>query len=439
FTLRLMRLTNVAQMALPPGRVQSYVVAVDDRPGRTLPISYDQRLHVSQGDRPGSWMAVAFRLPAFASFDALAAAWAAVIARHGTFRTAYSRTPGGDLTLHEIDIVGGAWEPHSADEGQLTRDIIRAVFDEACRSFARPSHRLCVITPSDDDTPPTVVIGGDHAHLDMWSLLIVARDLIACLDDLGAGGPPSVTPVPAFAAHTALLEQMPPAPPEVIGRWADILAAGDGVLPRFPLPLGDLSHPRAEVVEVRDVLDAAETAEFEASARAHGVRMAPLAVSALAQATRDCGGEALRAVFPVHSRHDAPWHHAVGWFITNSVIECTEASPRAGAAAIKEALQLGSHPLAPILGPRAAELVTPGMFAISWLDSRRLPEVDRTLGIQYVSAVIETDGVMIWFLVGESGLHLRCRYPDTPEARVSVGQWLDAVQHRLRAVVSVPA
>ena len=80
----------------------------------------------------------------------------------------------------------------------------------------------------------------------------------------------------------------------------------------------------------------------------------------------------------------------------------------------------------------------PGMFAISWLDTRRLPPVEATLGIQYVSAVIETDGVMIWFIVNDDGLHLRCRYPDTPEARSNVTAWLDRVEAALRAVVSAP-
>ncbi len=74
------------------------------------------------------------------------------------------------------------------------------------------------------------------------------------------------------------------------------------------------------------------------------------------------------------------------------------------------------------------------MFAISWLDLRRLPvRVDATgLEAQYVGASILTDGVMLWFILDESGLHLRCRYPDTDEARRHVGRWLDRLVARLR-------
>jgi GNAT superfamily N-acetyltransferase len=77
----------------------------------------------------------------------------------------------------------------------------------------------------------------------------------------------------------------------------------------------------------------------------------------------------------------------------------------------------------------------PGMFAISWLDLRRLPvRVDAAgLEAQYIGAAIRTDGVMLWFILDESGLHLRCRYPDTAEARTHVGAWLDLLVERLRA------
>ena len=39
---------------------------------------------------------------------------------------------------------------------------------------------------------------------------------------------------------------------------------------------------------------------------------------------------------------------------------------------------------------------------------------------------------MLWFIVDASGLHLRCRYPDTTKARRNVGRWLDQLIERLR-------
>ena len=98
-------------------------------------------------------------------------------------------------------------------------------------------------------------------------------------------------------------------------------------------------------------------------------------------------------------------------------------------------MRLGSWPLAPLLAPWGGMPESPGMFAISWLDLRRLPvRIDAVrLEAQYVGATIRTDGVMLWFVFDEQGLHLRCRYPDTLDARRSVGGWLDALVHRMRA------
>lgn len=80
--------------------------------------------------------------------------------------------------------------------------------------------------------------------------------------------------------------------------------------------------------------------------------------------------------------------------------------------------------------------MAPGMFAISWLDQLRLPVRIDSIGLdaQYVSARIHTDGVMLWFIQDKSGLHLRCRYPDTVEARTNVGAWLDLLVARLQAL-----
>lgn len=324
---------------------------------------------------------------------------------------------------------------HPVAEGQQVRDVLREVLDAACSPLERPSHRLCLVEPEGER--PVVVIGADHTHVDMWSLLLVVRDLLAGLDDLAAGRTPwgDAPPVASFADHTAVLAAMPPAPPAVHERWAAILQASGG-MPVFPMPLGEASPPPPAVVEVRDVLDAQEVRRFQALAHGKGVRMVALATSVMTRVVAEQSGMPLRAVFPVHSRYEERWHDSVGWFITNAVIESADPDLQACAHAVTEAIRLGSHPLGPILEPHGAMVVPPGMFAVSWLDTRRLPvAVPDGLELQYVGAVMPTDGVMVWFVVNDTGLHLRCRYPVTPQARESVGGWLDAVGLGLRATV----
>jgi len=274
---------------------------------------------------------------------------------------------------------------------------------------------------------PTLVVAADHSHVDMWSMLVIVRDLLAALDRIQRGEVPAPAHVPAFVEHTQALQDLPPAPEEVQRRWQEVIDAGGGAMPRFPLPLGaPLAH--AERVVVRDVLDADALAAYSERARQEGVSTLALTISAMTSTTRDLAGTALRAVFPVHSRYEQRWHDSVGWFITNSVLECASPDPADCARAVREAVALGAHALDPVLGPHGGMPHTPGMFAVSWLDNRRLPvDVDLSLRPQHVSASIRTTGVMVWFVVNATGLHVRCRYPDTGTARYTVGAWLDEV------------
>ncbi|GAA2245048.1 peptide synthetase [Rarobacter faecitabidus] len=375
-------------------------------------------------------MALSFRLPDPISREALAAAWLAVVSRHGTLRSEFLPGADGVPQLREIDVSEGEWVEHAVAPGQAVNDALREVLDRACSPYSRPSHRLCVLETA---AGPTLIVAADHSHLDMWSLLVIMRDFLAALGASRNGSSPSLPPAPAFAAHTQALLDRPAAPDEIRRRWDEVLTASGGVMPRFPLPLGPAA-PQPERVEVRDVFDVDDSVAFSAQARQDGVSTLALAVSAMTAVTQELAGSALRAVFPVHSRYDATWHDSVGWFITNSVLESSDTDPRAGAAAVKEAIRMGSWPLNDVLSQWGGMPEAPGMFAISWLDLRRLPvRVDSAgLEAQYVSASIRTDGVMLWFILDDSGLHLRCRYPDTAEARRHVGAWLDLLVARLK-------
>lgn len=386
-------------------------------------------------------MALCFTLSKPIDPEHLAAAWLAVICRHGTLRSVFSSGEDGEPVLEKVKISSGGWVEHPIATGQLMNDALRMVLDRACSPYSSPSHRLCVL---ETVLSSTVIIAADHSHTDMWSMLVILRDLLVALGISDGETIPQLVEVPSFAEHTLSLCERPPAPHGVHQRWAEIIESSGGVMPRFPLPLGE-PVPHAERVEVRDVLGIGDSAAFSARAAMGGVSTLSAVVAAMTDVTRELAGVPLRAVFPVHSRYEETWHDSVGWFITNSVLESVDPDPGVCAAAVKEAVWLGSWPLQEVLRPWGGMPEAPGMFAISWLDLRRLPvRVDTaSLQAQYIGAGINPDGVMLWFMLDDSGLHLRCRYPDTGEARDNVGGWLDALvlklHARAREAVGVPA
>lgn len=438
-----MRQTSIGAFPLPDGgRVASYAVQTPATNGPALPVSFDQGRHVSAGSRPGSWMAVAVTLPHPIDRGVLAEAWLRVITRHGTLRTAFSIGDDGRPQLHEIEVLPGSWVDHPAAPGQGPAAVVQSVLDTTCSPYERPSHRLVVVEANGEQV---VIIGADHAHVDAWSMLVLVRDLTTFLADLlpdswaTAGVIPhlpetALLPVPSFAEHTAVLAAQPPAPEEVHREWAEILQRSGGVMPRFPLPLGDVSSPRPDVVEVVDILDADELAAYADRATTLGVRMLPLTVSVMTRVTRELSEQPLRVVMPVHSRSEPRWRDALGWFITNSVLESDSTDPAECAAAVKRAITLGSYALSPIMAPYGGMPTAPGMFALSWLDNRHLPvTLPPGLSPRQLSASMPTDGVMLWLLLNDDGMHVRCRYPDTPEARGSTDLWLSSVHDGIRA------
>lgn len=429
-----MRLTHVSYLSLPFGPLLSYELEVS-APGRPLPTSFDQQRHVRLGNRPGSWMALAFRLADPVDRMDLAAAWETVVQTHGTLRSVFVDEGDGVPSLHEVSFESGSWIEHEIAPGQSMNAALQTVLDASCRPHSRPAHRLCLVETADG---PALVVAADHAHVDMWSMLVITRDFLEALGEVRLGRSPAPKEVPAFAEHTQALRDRPTAPAEIHRRWRQVIDAGGGGMPRFPLPLG-VTAAEPERVVVRDVLDSDGLAAFSDRARQSEVSTLALTISAMTSTTRELTGTALRAVFPVHSRSEERWHDSVGWFITNSVLESGDPDPTACAAAVRESLRLGSHPLAEIMAPWGGMPEVPGMLAVSWLDMRKLPVTIDTqvLDAQYISAGIQTDGVMLWFITDSAGIHLRCRFPDTPEARRNVGAWLDNLVARMRRAATV--
>ncbi|KAB3519231.1 hypothetical protein GC425_09560 [Corynebacterium sp. zg254] len=387
-----------------------------------------------------------------------------MITQHGTLRTVV--VDPNNPQLHVVNVYPGTWRLEKGARADNRSDaldprlILRDIFDQQCNPFASPSHQLCVVVHDNDHgqldsetvtgcgkpggdyvEDATIVLGFDHSHSDAWSLLLTIRDFTTLLDAIVRGDDPAVAlePTLSFGEHSQQLLDRNEAPNHVVEKWHEHLKSGH--MPVFPGDLGDVSQPREQVVDVIEVLDAQGLARFEDAAARRNCSMLGLAVAAMAP---------VRAVFPIHSRRQpstpaGTWENALGWFITNSILDCPEANLDRGGTtrvkeAIRDAIQLGSYPLAPIMEPWGGAMPpTEGMFALSWLDNRKLPvDIEPGLEPQHISADIKTNGVMAWFVSNDDGMHLRVRYPDTPQARHSVPAWCQRVVATIRSQCSEP-
>src|SRR5262249_41036882 len=101
-----------------------------------------------------------------------------------------------------------------------------------------------------------------------------------------------------------------------IRRWVDFFESNDGALPSFPLPLGDTSLLGAgDVVSLR-LMDAEQTARFEAACTAAGARFSGGVFACAALTEYELPGvDTYYAVTPTSTRSTPAEFVTSGWFI----------------------------------------------------------------------------------------------------------------------------
>ena len=169
----------------------------------------------------------------------------------------------------------------------------------------------------------------------MWSMLVIARDLLSALD-AGAGREPLPGPAPAFVEHTQALLDRNAAPDHVRHRWEDIIGDSGGVMPKFPLPGCAPSAARA----CRKCAMCSISTTVQHLLR----RPATTASTRTRCGCDDCddprvGGNPLRAVFPCTYVTTTTGMTQSAGSLPNSVLE-SRSRPRAAAAAVKRLCSL---------------------------------------------------------------------------------------------------
>ncbi|MDO3648371.1 condensation domain-containing protein [Nocardia mangyaensis] len=430
-----MHVTTVDRYAPEPGTFVHWTVRDDgtsiDSP---VPASFNQLVHLAGVEAGNTWLAASFDVDGPLDRVALADAYRALIARHGTLRSSFVLTSTGPRRALRSASVRLEEQPGAAHRSSAAlRDTLWRHCNDRCAPFAERAYLFAAIDRPDT---ATIVCAFDHAHVDAYSIAIVIEDLRLLYHGAALE---TLPPVGDFVDHCAQPVEFRDDDPRVDG-WREFFGDQGVVPPSFPLDLGlEPGRSAPQAVELRRMLSAETAGEFESYCRANDSGVFAGVLAATAHGIRAVGGgDRVRLLFPMHTRHEPRWQHAVGWFTTNAPVAIDASGEpartvRRAQDAVRAAIEIGTVPLAQTLRALGGlRLRRADIFMVSYLDYRRLPGADAR-NATHISNSSSADDVQIWFSRDDNGLSLRARYPATARARAVVLPFLDEVEQALRA------
>jgi mycolipenoyl-CoA---2-(long-chain-fatty acyl)-trehalose mycolipenoyltransferase / long-chain-acyl-CoA---trehalose acyltransferase len=366
--------------------------------------------------------------------------------RHDTFRSRFefSNTPDStDIVRHTISnpadielipVERGDMTPKQWQEHILTTP---SPLEWDCFRFA--------IIQRDDHF--TFCISVDHLHVDAMFISAVFWEIQSMYDALMDGDGP--IPLPGAGsyedycvrerAYTAALTLESPE----IRRWVEFFECNDGSLPSFPLPLGDTSLVAAGELLSLQLLDARQTARFEAACTSANARFSGGVFACAALTEYELTGSATYyAVTPTSTRSTPAEFMTTGWFIGH-IPFAVEVGPSFGETARSAQSSFdASSGLARVPFERVLELApwlknTPprgGFPMLSFLDAG-VPPLSAVIALQLdrMNAKIFSDGriaarVCMWVNKFHNETTVTASFPNNPIAHESVARYLAAMK-----------
>ncbi|WP_081290381.1 condensation domain-containing protein [Mycobacterium asiaticum] len=291
--------------AVPPSYIQS----------RHLRAFHEQR---RRGLDMSRLLVIAFDIPGECDIRAMTYVFNAHLRRHDTYRSWFEfagptaerivrHTIADPADIELVAIQQGEMSPTQWQEYLLGTP---SPLDWDCFRFA--------IIQRDDHF--TVCISVDHLHVDPMFIGSVFWEIRAMYNALMDGeGPIALPPAGSYAdyclrerAYTSSLTLQSPE----IRQWIEFFQSNGGSLPSFPLPLGDTSLlTNGDLLSMR-LMDADQTARFEAACTAAGARFSGGVFACAAQTEYELtGSTTYHAVTPVGTRSISTEFLTTGWFI----------------------------------------------------------------------------------------------------------------------------
>lgn len=295
----------------------------------------------------------------------------------------------------------------------------------------------------------TLYVSIDHLHADAMFMVPLFIELHMNYAALAQGGVPMKLPE-AGSYHEYCLRQydytkdLSLDTPEVLD-WISFLRNNGGTLPKFPLPLGDLSSPCTGDLLTVQLMDEHDTYRFEKACSAEGVRFIGGVFACAAMAHYGCtGAEEYHVITPTTTRTKPEDFLTTGWFTGLVPVSTTVAGKsfgdiaREAQASFDSKMSLAHVPIERVL--HLAESVPgidkagPGVPMLSYADVG-LPPLDPGIVAQWQerNGRIYTDlgaanQIGMWVIRRSSDTIVNIAFPDNPVARESVHRYVELMK-----------
>ncbi|MFF0491878.1 condensation domain-containing protein [Nocardia sp. NPDC004068] len=447
-----------------PGRITSWSVSEAARaamaaaPPYPTPPCYQQEEYLRAAHRQAGTRArtsrvtmISFDMPGEPDVPAMTRALTAFVRRHDTFGSRFEVLPDDRVVRHalppeRIDLV--ATDHGDFADAAAIRAFVQANTPDArhwdCFGFGVIRHEGSF----------TVYAAIDHLHTDGVGQAITCVDLLMLYGSELGGTPAPLAAVEGHlgycdrerAHNEALTEDSPE-----VRAWVDLLRRNGGDMPSFPLYLGTAggsAYTRGAQITL-PLFDEPDAQRFEEVCEARGGRFVGGLFAALALTELELtGADWYFVLTPVNTRTTAGEANSIGWY-TNLVPVAIEAGTdnrftglvAAAQRAADSARELGGvspHRVVELAAQRHGVRTRPGWAAMmmSYIDLRKFPGVemfDRINGGMFAND--DSPGeVYVWVNRFPDVTKLSLLFPDTPEARQAVDQYIKTLLSIVGAV-----
>ncbi len=363
--------------------------------------------------------------------------------RHDTYRSWFEFTDAGHIVRHTISDAADI-ELIPIEHG----DMAPKQWQDYILATPGPSEWDCfrfAIIQRDDHF--TLCISVDHLHVDAMFISAVFFEIQSMYDALMDGHGPIALPSAGSYDEYCLRERaytsaLTLESPE-IRQWIEFFERNGRALPAFPLPMGDTSLVATGELLSLQLMDARQTARFEAACMSAGARFSGgvFACAALAEYELT-GSETYYAVTPTSTRSTPAEFMTTGWFIGHipfavGIGPSFAETARNAQMSFDESAHLANVPFERVLELAPWLNKTPpggGFPMLSFLDAG-VPPLSAVIAMQLdrMNAKVFSDGriaarVCMWVNKFQNETTVTASFPNNPIAHESVARYLQEMK-----------